>query len=130
MNKTFERIGKSIQGVVSRLLVVAIVVGTMQVGLVMAKAAYTITGNYVQNGQVVDVSGTVDANPYVGQFAAHHVYVDWGDGTTDMTSTENFTDPDGPNSGTKTFTGTWSNSHTYTTGGTFTITVILYHSQP
>ena len=80
--------------------------------------AYTLTANLNNSGLSFNLTGTVNANPYVGQFTQHHVFVNWGDGTIHpIAMTENFTD-DPVN---KILTGTWADSHTYSTSGTFTI---------
>jgi hypothetical protein len=93
-----------------------------------APSDYTITlVNKVINGFTVNIDGTGAANPYVGQFSQHNVEVNWGDGNVSPTSTLNFVDPDGNNSGTKTFSGTWANSHTYAASGQYLVTVKLYH---
>jgi len=79
-----------------------------------------------QTGATLDVTGTAEANPYVGQLEQHDVYVDWGDGTFSETSSVNFVDLNDD----KTFTGDWSNSHTYTLSGTYSVSAMLYHGQP
>jgi hypothetical protein len=77
------------------------------------------------NGLTVNLSGTASGDPCAGQVANHQVRVDWGDGNIDSTSSINFTD----NGGTCSFSGTWTNSHTYTTEGDYTIEVKIYHAQ-
>lgn len=78
----------------------------------------------------VSINGTGEAAPYAGQLGQHNVQISWGDNTKSNTSVVNFVDPDGSNSGSKTFSGPWSNSHTYSTEGTYTITARLYHGNP
>jgi hypothetical protein len=85
------------------------------------------------NGLTVELIGTGSADPYVGQFDQHAVKVDWDtnvpemDPSVDLDVPNTFVDPDGANSGTKTFSGGWSASHTYPSSGTYKATIQLYH---
>lgn len=88
--------------------------------------SYTITINPASPvGATVSVSGDVSVVEGIGGGSDQYdVQVFWdAEGDTSNktdTSTTNFTDG-------KTFTGTWSNSHTYTTSGTYKIKAKLYH---
>ncbi|MBI4114346.1 MAG: hypothetical protein HY445_00705 [Candidatus Niyogibacteria bacterium] len=83
------------------------------------------------DGVTVTLTGTASGDPFAGQFEDHDVQIDWGDGTVDDTSDINFTDTSTPPpQPTKTFEGTWSNSHIYLVGDAYTVVVKLYHAQP
>lgn len=100
-------------------------------GVAFAAPNYVITlGSASVTDLTLNLSGTASANPYVGQSSAQHVTVtDWGDGSADTTATKNFTftGGNGPN---KSFSGTWSASHTYASSGTYTVVVEVHHGQP
>ena len=76
----------------------------------------------------VHVEGIASTQNFQGQLSQYQVQIDWGDGTVDNDSSVNFTCT---NAGCADFSGTWSSSpdHTFTVGGSVTITVRLYHSQ-
>src|SRR6185369_1145685 len=85
---------------------------------------YSIAITSVTTGPLsVSISGTASSTKFAGQLSDYNVEINWGDGDVSATSTQNFT-VSGDD-----FSGTWSNSHTYTTGGSRTITVKLYHSR-
>lgn len=83
--------------------------------------------NKIVNGFHLDIDGTANALKYAGQVSQYQVQVDWGDGNISTTSTVNFLDL---NTNPSSFSGTWSNSHDYTTPGDKLISVKLYHGQP
>lgn len=90
-----------------------------------AAATYAVTLNTpVVTGLTVNLTGTGTGTQYSGQVSQHDVQVNWGNGVVDNTSSVNFVDPPG---NPKDFSGTWSNSLTFATGGAFTIIVKLYH---
>lgn len=71
------------------------------------------------------LAGHASSTNFPGQLSGYQVQVDWGDGTVDMNSIVNFVQSGND------FSGTWSSDpdHNYATGGTYTITVKLYHQQ-
>jgi hypothetical protein len=74
-------------------------------------------------GLTVNLSGTANAH-YVGQSTSQKVTItSWGDGSPATDAATSFTF----NYGAKTFSGTWSASHTYTTGGNYTVTAKVHH---
>jgi hypothetical protein len=74
----------------------------------------------------IHLAGRASSTNFPGHLWQYQVQVDWGDGVVDTDSQINFVQY-GNN-----FNGTWSSSpdHNYATGGTYTITVKLYHQQP
>lgn len=97
---------------------------------------YEVTVDQINiNGLDVSIEGGGFADPYIGNCnhinEDHDVEVNWGDGNVDHTSNHFFVDPDGCGGNTeKTFEGEWSNEHTYSEPGLYTVTVKLYHGQP
>ncbi|HYV33974.1 MAG TPA: hypothetical protein VE973_03965, partial [Candidatus Limnocylindria bacterium] len=77
-----------------------------------ANTSITLAGN-----------GSGEAPP--GNISQYAVQVDWGDGTQNN-GLGTFT----PNSGQEPFTFIFQDSHTYTSGGNFNITALLYHENP
>jgi uncharacterized repeat protein (TIGR02543 family) len=77
---------------------------------------------------LIHLEGTASAGPnFSGQLSSYQVQIQWGDNAVNTTSTINFVQ-----SGKSYFSGTWSSSpdHNYAAGGSYTITVKLYHEQP
>jgi hypothetical protein len=74
----------------------------------------------------IHLAGTASATSFPGQLSQYQIQINWEDGTVVNTSDINFTQ-----SGSD-FSGTWSSNpdHPYTTGGSRTITIKLYHGQP
>jgi len=93
-----------------------------------APAVFSITITTVDSSATptIGLAGNASCMNFPGQISQYQVQINWGDGTVDVNSNVNFTV-----SG-KNFSGTWASdpNHTYTAGGTYTITVKIYHSQP
>ncbi len=78
--------------------------------------------------RIVSLSGTAGANPYTGSLEAVHAAItDWGDGSSTI-PLENFSIVSSTNSP-KTFSATWSASHTYSAPGEYSITAMVYHGE-
>jgi len=72
----------------------------------------------------ITIAGDCGSTNYVGQLNQYFVHIDWGDGLIDDGIVPNIAQ-----SG-QGFSGTWcSASHSYSSGGNYTINVILYHQQ-
>jgi hypothetical protein len=94
--------------------------------IALAAATYTVNiDTPTVTNLNVSLTGTASGNQFAGNVGQYNVLVDWGDGMVSETSTISFTETGQGND--KAFSGTWSNSHDYATGGTKTITVKLYH---
>ncbi len=95
--------------------------------LVYAASGYTITidsTSYV--GLNLSISGSTGAHPYVGSSGQQSIQVtNWGDSSalTNATANLNF----GGSGSNKFFDGTWSASHIYAAGGSYSITVKVCH---
>ena len=74
----------------------------------------------------IHLAGRANSTNFPGHLWQYQVQVNWGDGTVDPDSNVNFVQY-GNN-----FNGTWSSSpdHNYASGGTYTITVKIYHQNP
>jgi len=74
----------------------------------------------------IHLAGHASSTHYPGQLSSYQVQVNWADGTVDADSTVNFVASGND------FSGTWSSDpdHSYASGGTFIITVKLYHQMP
>ncbi len=85
--------------------------------------AYAVTINTPSiTDMTVDLTGTASTSGSVGNASQYDVQVDWGDAVTTDTSPHSFTPPVGD------FSGTWgTDSHTYASPGTYTVTAKLYH---
>jgi hypothetical protein len=103
----------------------------MTAGSVLAAPNYVVTLSTTSvTGLTLSLAGNASANPYVGQSSDQHVTVtDWGDGSPDTAATTNFTFTGG-NGNNKSFSGTWSASHTYASSGTYTIVIEVHHANP
>ncbi len=78
--------------------------------------------------RTVTLQGTAGANPYTGSLSAVHVGVtDWGDGgrtvpVSDFVIVSSSASP-------KTFSATWSATHTYAGPGEYIVTAMAYHGE-
>jgi hypothetical protein len=74
----------------------------------------------------IHLNGTISSTYFVGDLSQYQVQINWGDGTLDEDSNIQLVQIG------SSFNGTWSSNpdHTYTTTGTYTALVKLYHSQP
>ncbi len=81
-----------------------------------------------QSERIAALDGIAGGNPYVGSLKAVHVGVtDWGDGqstvpVTDFVITSTTASP-------KTFSATWSATHTYAGPGEYIVTAAVYHGE-
>jgi hypothetical protein len=81
------------------------------------------------SGAVITASGNATADAPPGQLNQYHVQVSWGDGAaTDSTETSSFSLGNIPDQGTN--SANYTDTHTYTTPGTYTITARIWHGQP
>ena len=78
----------------------------------------------------VTLSGSAFGTKFVGQLNAHYISFDWGDGTVEEIVITPTYDPVTLLNSNKDFSFDWSQSHTYTTGGSKTVTATLYHANP
>ena len=123
-------------GLVSLLGVLAVV---MALGLALPahadKPTFSINITLIQGGggetappytNPIYVEGNASARDFPGQLSQYDVQIDWGDEEIDDHSNVDFDPSDGD------FSGTWNSSlpHPYAAGGTYNITVKLYHQQP
>src|SRR3989344_3690630 len=75
-------------------------------------------------GTTFTVSGSAIADPPPGLASQYHIQIDWDDGTVNDEQETSAFGPEDPS------TRSYSDSHAYSTGGSYTVTARIYHQTP
>src|SRR3989344_3302964 len=75
-------------------------------------------------GTIFTVSGSAVADPPPGLASQYHIQIDWDDGTVNDEQETSAFGPEDPS------TRSYSDSHAYSTGGSYTVTARIYHQTP
>ena len=118
MKKTSHKLVSSVLGLLLGVGIVANVYAASVYAVAITSSSYV--------GLTLSLSGTASANPQAGTNNQQSVQVsDWGDGSALTIATTSLTFAGTGNN--KSFTGTWSASHTYVTAGTYTVMIKVCH---